>query len=91
MKYSKLLKPAKNQDHFFVSTFYNSPLKIAIHLTGNLVTDETKQKIREFMRPRKRVKDLYDLINDPDASDQDNVKLKIGNIDLAAAIQAKLR
>lgn len=91
MKSSKLLKPVKNQDHCFVSIFHNLTLKIAIHLTGNLVTDETKQKIREFMRPRKRVKDLYDLINDPDASDQDNVKLKIGNIDLAAAIQAKLR
>ena len=41
-------------------------LYLAIHLSGNLITDETKQKIREFMRPRKRVQDLYDMINDPD-------------------------
>jgi hypothetical protein len=39
---------------------------IAIHISGNIISDETKFKIREFMRPKKRIKDLYDRINDPD-------------------------
>ena len=42
------------------------------------------------MRPRKRIKDLYDQINDPDEV-KDNTVLKIGNIDLTAAIAAKLK
>lgn len=63
---------------------------IAIHLSGNFITDETRQKIREFMRPRRRIKDLYDQINDPDEV-KDNPVLKIGNIDLTAAIAAKLK
>ena len=41
------------------------------------------------MRPIKRIKDLYDQINDPD--DEKFNTFKIGNIDLAAAIQAKLK
>lgn len=39
---------------------------LAVHLTGNFVTDETKRKIREHMKPRKRIKDVYDLINAPE-------------------------
>jgi hypothetical protein len=42
------------------------------------------------MRPRRRIKDLYDQINDPDEV-KDNPALKIGNIDLTAAIAAKLK
>jgi len=42
------------------------------------------------MRPRKRIKNLYDQINDPDEA-KDNPFLKIGNIDLTAAIAAKLK
>jgi len=61
---------------------------LAIHLTGNLVPEETKQKIREYMRPRKRVKDVYDLINNPD-SEEEKDSFKVDNIDLSAAIQQK--
>ncbi len=42
------------------------------------------------MRPRRRIKDLYDEINDPDEV-KDNPVFKIGNIDLAAAITAKMK
>jgi hypothetical protein len=63
---------------------------IAIHLSGNFITEETRQKIREFMRPRKRIKNLYDQINNPDEVN-DNPLFKIGNIDLTAAITAKLK
>jgi len=48
------------------------------------------QKIREFMRPRKRIKNLYDQINNPDEVNDDAL-FKIGNIDLTAAIAAKLK
>lgn len=40
------------------------------------------------MRPRKRVKDVYDLINNPD-SEEEKDSFKVGNIDLSAAIQQK--
>jgi len=66
---------------------------LAVHLTGNFITDETKKKIREYMKPRKRIKDVYDLINAPDdeREDAEIPKVQIGNIDIGAAIKAKLQ
>ena len=43
------------------------------------------------MRPRKRVKDVYEMINEPEDSGENKQIFKIGNIDLTAAIQAKLK
>lgn len=63
---------------------------LAIHLSGNLITDETKNKIRDLMRPRKRAKNVYDMINDPDEESQKPV-FKVSNIDMSAAIRAKLQ
>ncbi len=42
------------------------------------------------MRPRKRIKDLYDQLNHPDDKESDQKSFKIGNIDLSKAIQAKM-
>jgi hypothetical protein len=56
-----------------------------------LITDETKKKIREYMRPRKRVQDLYDMINDPDEQEAQSKTFSVGNIDLKKAILAKLK
>lgn len=42
------------------------------------------------MRPRRRIKNLYDQINNPDEVN-DDAQFKIGNIDLTAAIAAKLK
>jgi hypothetical protein len=66
MRFLRLSSPAKNHALFYVRQFLMCYTFLAIHLTGNLITDETKQKIREFMHPRKRVQDLYDMINEPD-------------------------
>ena len=41
------------------------------------------------MRPRKRVRDLQDMILNPD-DEEDTLKFRVGNIDLEAAINAKL-
>ena len=45
------------------------------------------------MKPRKRIKDVYDLINAPDdeREDAEIPKVQIGNIDIGAAIKAKLQ
>lgn len=45
------------------------------------------------MQPRKRIKDVYDLINAPEdeKDDSDIPRVKIGNIDLGAAIKEKLQ
>jgi hypothetical protein len=56
-----------------------------------LITDETKKKIREYMRPRKRVQDHYDMINDPDEQEAQSKTFSVGNIDLKKAILAKLK
>ncbi|CDW82841.1 UNKNOWN [Stylonychia lemnae] len=65
---------------------------LAVHISGNLINDDTKKKIRDYMRPRRRVKDLYDQINNPDdeAETSDIPKATNSNIDLRAAIQYKL-
>eukprot|EP00347_Sterkiella_histriomuscorum_P021600 403333417 len=66
---------------------------LAVHLSGNIISDETKKKIREYMRPRKRVKDIYDQINNPDEDvDKSDIPRQVSNfnIDLAAAIKEKL-
>lgn len=60
-----------------------------MHLSGNLITDETKSKIRDYMMPRKRVQDIYDTILNHD-DEEDKLKFKGGNIDLEAAIKEKL-
>ena len=39
---------------------------MAVHLSGNIISEEVKKKIREHLRPRKRTKDFYELINSPD-------------------------
>lgn len=57
-------------------------------MTGNVVNDETKHKIRMYMRPRRRMKDLYDQINDPD-EDDDKPKFEVAHFDLAKAIKEK--
>ena len=87
MKFFKLLWLAKKADPSCVS--HNNSINLAVHLSGNLITDEIKKKIRDFMHPRKRIKDMYDLINAPE-SDEDKQEIKIGNVDLAAAIKEKL-
>ena len=61
-------------------------------MSGNLITDQYKKKIREILRPRRRIKDVYDLINNPD--DKGEIKIQENknlNIDLEAAIESKLR
>jgi hypothetical protein len=42
------------------------------------------------MRPRKRIKDLYDMINDQQDDEIGKPSFKIGNVDLTKAVQAKL-
>jgi hypothetical protein len=59
-------------------------------LTGNLINDATKIKIREYMRPRKRIKDVYELITDPEEENQSSLK-RGGNIDVSEAIKAKIQ
>jgi len=43
------------------------------------------------MRPRKRVQDLYDMINNPDEQEAQSKTFSVGNIDLKKAILAKLK
>ncbi len=43
------------------------------------------------MRPRKRVQDHYDMINDPDEQEAQSKTFSVGNIDLKKAILAKLK
>ena len=61
---------------------------LSVHISGNLINDETKKKIRDYMRPRRRIKDNYDLINNPDdeADTSDIPKASNSNIDIRAAI-----
>ena len=61
-----------------------------MHLSGNLITDDTKTKIREYMMPRKRVRDMYEAILNQD-DDEEKLKFKGGNIDMEAAIREKLQ
>ena len=56
----------KDEVYDVVKACKKSRSLMAVHLSGNMITDETKKKIREYMRPRKRVKDIYDHINNPD-------------------------
>lgn len=55
-----------------------------------MITDETKAKIREYMMPRKRVRDMYETIQNQD-DEEEKLKFKGGNIDLEAAIREKLK
>jgi len=62
---------------------------LAIHLSGNLISDEVKKKIRDHLQPRKRVKDLYYQINDPDSEDEVTTTQQ-SKLNLSTAIQQKL-
>jgi hypothetical protein len=59
----EVVKACKRSRSLLGNEVYTDSL-IAFHLTGNLLTDDTKTKIREYMMPRRRIKDLYDMIDD---------------------------
>jgi len=43
-------------------------------------------QIRQLMQPRRRVKDLYDKINEPDSGDDETTKGKEGSLHISKAI-----
>jgi len=45
---------------------------LSIHLTGNQVEDtEVRIKIRRMMKPKRRIKNLDEAMNNPDSPDED--------------------